>query len=314
MITQKYPLCYYILNQNEGKTMQIIKLMGGLGNQMFQYALAKAIGEEVLFDISWFEKENKLKDLDHLNIELQNFNTSLKIATEEQIKYCLNENSITYGINKIFRRFQTKILPSNRIYEKIINKYQADLIDNSNDRYYEGFFQSTFYFNGVRDILLKDFTLSKNLESENEKMLYEIQNTNSISISVRHGIDYINLGWDLKADYYNKAMDYMEEAVEDPTFYLFSDDIEWCKKVLNMQKHNVIIANSKDENCSYACGIYLMSKCMHNIISNSTYPWWGAWLNNNHNKIVIMPQKWISIKSHLKTIYDELYCDNWIRL
>ena len=194
-----------------------------------------------------------------------------------------------------------------------MNQFQKEILTCDSDAYYEGFFQSIYYLNDIREKLLSDFTPKNELEESNKIILEDILNSNSVAVSVRHGIDYIDLGWNIEADYYLKAIDVLSKRITNLQFFVFSDDIEWCKKIIP-NSYKITFVNSKDSNCGYTCGIYLMSKCKHNMISNSTYAWWGAWLNNNPDKIIIYPQKWIPIKSHLKTIYSELFPSSWLAI
>lgn len=294
--------------------MKIIKLMGGLGNQMFQYAFGKWLNEPVLFDPFWYENEIKFKNLDFLKVDINNFNVNLQFASKEQIKECLQESGIARNINKIGRRLQIKILPSNRVYEKVINHYQPSLKTNKETVYYEGYYQSIKYFDDKKEELINDFTPKNQLSEENARILDNIASSNSVAISVRHANDYQQLGWALDEKFYIQAMQIIAERTENPHFYIFSDDIEWCKTFLKDTKFNITFANSNDENCGYACGIYLMSQCKHNIIANSTYSWWGAYLNNNPGKTVIMPKKWLPETKMPKTIYKELFLNEWIMI
>ena len=291
--------------------MKIIKLSGGLGNQMFQYAFGKWLNEEILYDTSWFENEITFKNIKHLKLEINNFDINLEYATKEQVKDCLQETELAKNINKIGRRFQLKILPSNRVYEKVINRFQPNLKTEKENVYYEGYYQSTKYFDDIKDLLINDFTPKNRMTDENSQILNDICSTNSVAVSIRHGMDYQELGWALNENFYISAIEKIAEQTENPHFYIFSDDMEWSKKFFDNKKYNITYANSYDDNCGYACGIYLMSKCKHNIIANSTYSWWGAYLNNNNNKTVIIPKKWLPENTTLKTTYEELYLADW---
>ena len=292
--------------------MKIVKLMGGLGNQMFQYAFAKSLGEDVLFDNFWF---NQKGNINHAIYGLEDFNTNVSIATKEQIKECLNESVMAQYLINIYKIGGFKVFQTNRVYEKIRNKFQPELLQLNKNSYYDGYFQCPLYFNNIKSRLINDFKLKKELTSENLKILNKIHKTNSIAISIRCKEDYYKLGWCLSWSYYNNALNYIAERIENPVFYLFADDIEKAVKEINIQnKFKIIPCKSFDENCNYSCGINLMSNCKHNIIANSSYSWWGAWLNNNNNKIVVAPQKWIPINGIIKTTYSELISSEWIKM
>ena len=124
-----------------------------------------------------------------------------------------------------------------------------------------------------------------------------INDTNSVSIHIRRG-DYIsdpksfiNFGGIASADYYDNAINYVENLVESPHFFIFSDDIQYCKTLFSGKNKFTIVEDFTNED-NYHYNLFLMSACKHNIIGNSSFAWWGAWLNNNSNKVVIAPQKW----------------------
>ena len=110
-------------------------------------------------------------------------------------------------------------------------------------------------------------------------------------------------------------MEEIAKRVENPVFYLFSDDMDWSLKNINTDnKFRMIPCKSFDENCGYICGLYLMSKSKHNIITNSTYAWWAAWLNNNLNHIVVSPKNWINSSGIAKSTFNDLILNNWIKI
>lgn len=294
--------------------MKIVKLMGGIGNQMFQYAFAKSIGEDVLFDKTWFaDFDNKYRDKLAL-YALDSLNTNVEFATEEQIKECLEESKLAYKLTNIDKVFHIKLFHTNRIYEKVRNKYDPELCKIQGNAYYEGYFQTPKYFENIKDLLIRDFAPAKELTDENKAVLDKIKNTNSVAISTRRG-DYVKFGYALEGDYYDAAMEEIAKRVENPVFYLFSNDIEWSIKNINTNnKFTVIPCESFDKNCGFVCGMYLMSHAKHNIITNSTYPWWAAWLNNNQDRVTIAPKGWIKAKTIVATSFEDLMPENWIKI
>ncbi|MCR4881803.1 MAG: alpha-1,2-fucosyltransferase [bacterium] len=294
--------------------MKIVKLMGGIGNQMFQYAFAKSIGDDVLFDNTWYaDFDNKYRDRLAL-YALDILNTDINFATKEQIKECLKESALAEKLTNIHKVFHIKLLPTNRVYEKVRNRYEPELYNIQGNVYYDGYFQTPKYFENIKERLIKDFTPKNELTDENKAVLDEIKNTNSVAISTRRG-DYVKLGYALDAGYYNKAMKEIAARVENPIFYLFSNDMEWSMKNINTEnKFTVIPCESFDKNCGYVCGINLMSHCKHNIITNSTYPWWAAWLNANKDRITVAPKGWIKAKTIVASTFEDLMPDSWIRI
>ena len=294
--------------------MKIVKLQGGLGNQMFQYAFAKSIGDDVLFDNNWFAWAEKKYGKTHMIYGMDLLNSDLRFATQEQIKECLEESAIATKITNFDKVFHIKLLHSKRVYEKVRNRYEPELQKIEGNAYYDGYFQTPKYFDKIKQQLINDFIPKKELTPENKKVLDDIQNSNSVAISTRRG-DYVKLGYALSAEYYNSALEEIAKRIENPIFYLFSNDMEWSLKNININnKFKIIPCESFDKNCGYVCGLYLMSKVKHNIITNSTYPWWSAWLNNNQNRITVAPKGWIKTPGIVKSTFEDLIPDSWIRI
>lgn len=291
--------------------MIISKLLGGLGNQMFQYAVAKVIAQkhstELKFDLRGLfagEDVRKTYELDIFGIP------EVQASRKEYFPYF--RNSI-YGSKKIWNFIKKK---KNIIHYKEKDfSFNPDLLSNSTENMLlRGLFQSEKYFVHKRDLILKEFTFKEPLSGKNKKMSETLQSENSVAVHIRRGEFAANKDINQKIgttslDYYNKAIDYIREKVENPKFYIFSDSPEWVKENFKILENAVQIDwNSGKE--SYR-DMQLMSLCKHNIIANSTFSWWGAWLNQNSEKIVIAPKQWFSGWD-----YDtkDLIPENWIRL
>lgn len=262
--------------------MKIVRLMGGLGNQMFQYAFGKSLGKDVLYDISWFDEVKNKRNATQRIYELHNFNISTRfIKVKKEKILCPKFIRNTFNIPKY----------KNFIYEKSVNVFQPELLNK--EGIFEGYFQTDKYFIDKREQIINDFTLKKPLNSINLTMLNEIkEQKNAVSLHVRRG-DYVQnatVHFLCSSEYYQKAINLISTKVQNPYFFIFSDDIDWVKENLKLQnKHKII--NINNVNNGYL-DLELMKNCKHNIIANSTFSWWGAWLNNNPNKIVIAPEKW----------------------
>lgn len=265
--------------------MVVVKISDGLGNQLFQYALGRSIAlkrnETLKLDISSFNKNYKLRDymLEKFNIE------SSDLTRIEQIKYKVIYRYIRSIMNK------TDILNplfSNIYKDKIDYKYDKNVFE-TNSNYFSGYWQDYRYFNDIRSKLIKELTLKEKLNDINQATLINIKNTNSVSIHVRRG-DYLNIEGQEVCDleYYKKSIDYIKYHVIDPTFFIFSDDITWVKQNILIENVYYVDFNSKNPEFD----VELMKNCQHNIIANSTFSWWAAWLNNNNTKIVIEPLEW----------------------
>lgn len=286
--------------------MVIVKIIGGLGNQMFQYTYAKALeqkGHEVKIDISAFEtyKLHGGYQLDKYNIDLD---SSIKDENDKFYK-----NTFFY---KVLRRFGMDF--SRRIKEKslLFDKKLLEIDDNS---YLDGYFQCEKYFKDIREIILKQFTINQDISNYTKEIKNKIQNfQNSCSLHIRRG-DFvnstnINIHGACDIEYYKKAIQYLEEKVENINYFIFSDDIEWVKENLAIQ--NAIYIDSKEKRIPHE-DIYLMSLCKNNIIANSSFSWWGAWINRNENKIVIAPKRWFA-DDKLENQSKDIVCESWVRI
>lgn len=272
--------------------MIVLKLMGGLGNQMFQYALGRRMAitnnDELKIDISYYD----LPDLYTGKYCLSKYNIYERIAFNDDISQMLNDKSKA-GVWYIIER-------QNLFYEDIINVKQNLLLD--------GYFQSEKYFKDIEEVIRKDFTL-KNTSNDNNKHMKEIINScNSVSIHFRR-MNYVTLNRTCPLDYYSKSVELIKTQVNNPVFFIFSDDIQWTKENFKSNS-NMIFVDINNDDTNYE-DLNLMKECEHNIIANSTFSWWGAWLNNNPNKIVISPEKWY-YNSNLDTC--DLIPDGWIKI
>jgi hypothetical protein len=292
--------------------MIIVKIVGGLGNQLFQYAFGKALeahtGLKVHYDISDFNEKYKLH-----KISLQHFNVNINEASVKDIAQLTSiYNKAKY---KLFRVTNGKAIDKKtlKFYREEGTLYDEDVFSLTySDIYFDGYWQSEKYFDNIQNMIRNDFTVTTTPTKNNQNIIDKINKCNAISLHIRRG-DYVanavsnEIYSTCSLGYYEQALQYMTENVADPVFFIFSDDIEWAKS--NLQgKNNLefVDINSADHNYE---DLRLMSLCKHNIIANSTFSWWGAWLNSNSDKIVIAPKKWFNIESRSSV---DLIPEKWI--
>jgi hypothetical protein len=153
----------------------------------------------------------------------------------------------------------------------------------------DGYWQNELYFKDLRSVLLQELTPAVPLNRVETDYLLQMRFPGSVSIHVRRG-DYLNIKniGVLDVDYYKNAINYIVDRVKDPRFFIFSDDMNWCKVNFNFLKQPIYVSETRNE----IVDLQLMSSCNHNIIANSSFSWWGAWLNQNPNKIVVAPKGW----------------------
>lgn len=287
--------------------MLIVKSYGGLGNQMFQYAFYEFLKKDnpgnVFLDINDFKIHHHHQGFELIKV----FDLEIDIASEKQIKnISYNQNGLIY---RFFKKYLKIILSKpTECYEGLHTMLlQSSKINNN--YYFVGFWQNEYYVNSIRDILIEKFDFKKEFNKRNKALLEEIKNYDSVSIHVRRG-DYVNnssLGGICTVEYYSKAIKLMQENYKNAKFVVFSDDINWVKENLELPSDSIYVDWNTGED-SYL-DMVLMSRCNHNIIANSTFSWWGAWLNQNEKKTVIIPKRWYNNQS-----YNPLCCEEWISL
>ncbi len=272
--------------------MIIVKLKGGLGNQMFQYAIGRAVSIEkktaLLLDISSFERDDRRK------YALHNFSLSPQFAEPEDIKkfqkFRRKDGAIWRVRNFLFSDW------SKYAQEKQFH-YDPDIFDVDVDSFIDGYWNTERYFKDIRETILSDFAFSDNPSLKNIETLELMERSESVSVHIRRG-DYANnphtnhIHGTLGKDYYKQALIIMREKILTPIFFVFSDDINWAKVNLNFPKGTTFVDWNGEEDASQ--DLRLMSNCKHHIIANSTFSWWGAWLSRNSNKTVIGPKKWFN--------------------
>lgn len=273
--------------------MNIVRINCGLGNQMFQYAfyrMLKQIDKDTKMDISEFKYRKH-----HNGYELEDiFNITPSYATKKE---CDQLADVSKRLWDEIRRdlFKiTKKTTGNLINESDYGSYFHSSFLQKKNTYFIGYWQTWKYFHPISDIIREEFSFKKELDKENLVFKEKIRNTNSVSIHIRRG-DYIkksrldNFGSICTLDYYKQAIEQIYSTAKDPHFFIFSDDIEWAKENIKLPNTNYININKGKD--SYK-DMQLISLCKHNIIANSSFSWWGAWLNSNSEKIVLTPDIW----------------------
>lgn len=276
----------------------IVEIKGGLGNQMFQYAFAlwlKENGKRVKLDVSHYKKDhsNEAVDSTHNGFELQTiFDCSLPLASTKESDMLVNNHPDFYhkALWSIFN-----ITPSHIIIFDT-KKWFLPQLKEKDWCYFDGYWVSFRYADEIARTLKDAFEFKTDLGEKNRTILKEIENCNSVSLHIRRG-DYLNISRYvvLPVDYYNTAIKELRNNTSTPVFYCFSDDIEWCKA--NLHGTDIRYVDWNQGSDSYI-DMLLMSHCKHNVVSNSTFSMWAAWLNNNHAKIVYRPSKYYADSSN----------------
>jgi hypothetical protein len=271
--------------------MIIVKLKGGLGNQLFQYAfgtfLCKQRNESLKLDISSLGSSKDTKR----EFKLDKFNIKTNIASQKEINKYKPSDFSDFLHKKILRQFNIG--------------WKSTLLQ-SKSTYFEGYWQSYKYFTAIRNQLLSEITLKNTITNIYQEFLEKIKNSNSIAIHIRHGDFIKNKSHGIcDINYYQNAIEIIKNKITNPTLFIFSDDIPWVKQNLKTDLPIFYIFQTDPDEVQE---LMLMSQCQHQIIANSTFSWWGAWLNQNPNKIVIAPKKW---NNRYQKYYKYLLPDEW---
>jgi hypothetical protein len=285
--------------------MIALVLKDGLGNQLFQYAAGRSLAEskntKLKLDISHY-KVNKVR-----TYSLHHFAIQEDFITENEKLMLRARNWISKGIKTLGIS-----APARRFNEKDFH-YDPTFFDLPDSLYIEGYWQSEKYFLPVESIIRKEFVVKSEPDETNKALLEQIISGNSVSLHIRRG-DYVtdtninSIHGIIGQDYYQKSIAYISQRVKDPEFFIFSDDMDWVKQNLRIDNFPVHYM-SHNGHQDYE-DLRLMYSCRHNIVANSSFSWWGAWLNNNKDKIVIAPVNWF--KSQYRN--NDLVPESWIKL
>lgn len=293
--------------------MIIVKLMGGLGNQMFQYATARRLAyrhkAELRLDLSAFDNMAEIDTPRHY--ELNCYKIIGQPADKSELAMVLPQDFHASTTFRIKRRLgvDKRIRPLGEQH-KGFNDIVLRARDNT---YLLGWWQNENYFKDVRETILQEFQ-PKKISSRTTQTLKKIESSPSVSLHVRRG-DYVTNKYANKnhglapIDYYRKAVDLINRKQKQARYFVFSDDVEWCKKNLPLGKDVVFIDWNSERPCE---DIWLMQHCSHNITANSSFSWWGAWLNNNPEKIIIAPKNWFKDRSDNQET--QIVPKDWLRL
>lgn len=293
----------------------ITKIFGGLGNQMFQYALGKKIAlvnnVALKLDVnSYLSQKGASAKREYL---LNVFNIQENFASREEI-----DALRPFGIKRL-HTLLLKYFPQLKLSDQTYIRERSYFFDPSvlqitGDVYIEGYWQSEKYFKDSEGLLRKDFTFKKKFDRDDRPYEKKIRESNAISVHVRRG-DYV---FDKKTyqshgvcglDYYRKAANLIAKYEVNPVFFVFSDEPEWVVSHLRFGFPTTYIAHEGADR-TYQ-DMRLMSLCQHHIIANSSFSWWGAWLNPKPDKTVIAPKKWFLDQS---INISDLLPSSWLKI
>ncbi|CAA9891483.1 Glycosyl transferase family 11 [Candidatus Methylobacter favarea] len=292
--------------------MIISQIIGGLGNQMFQYAAARSLSVErnqpLRLNIAEFDGYGL-----HQGFELERvFNCPAEIATKAEVGSILGWQFFSV-IRRVLARPGMAALRRDGFVVEPHFHYWPEINRIPKDCYLVGYWQSERYFEKHASEIRADFAFKLPLSDRNSILSEQISQVNAVSLHVRRG-DYAKNSKTrarhglCSPDYYQRAINYISGQVEQPRFFIFSDDMAWVKTHLKMAFPCYYVDHNRNEE-SYN-DMHLMSLCRHHIIANSSFSWWGAWLNPAPDKIVVAPVKWFADKNNNK----DLFPPGWVTL
>lgn len=276
--------------------MIIVKLQGGLGNQMFQYAFARILAQKnntkVVIDGSFFARVANIPGFTPRTFELAIFDNHYSMARDSDLISFLHLSKI----NKVKKKLR---LNYPKVYKEPSFSFQSDALTTKSPVYLKGYFQSYKYLEGYEDFIKQLFCFPINkFDSFNKELVAKFKNQNTIALHIRRG-DYVEdkltqqYHGNCSSNYYLKAIKLLDSKSKDFTLVFFSDDIDWVKKQFEDLPYSKIFVDHNTEENSWK-DMLLMSCCSHNVIANSSFSWWAAWLNTNTEKIVVAPKNWFA--------------------
>lgn len=279
--------------------MIVVQMMGNLGNQLFIYAMARSLqleyGDDIVFDLGGLKRFYYSSEyrLDRLNLPKEKISVDLnEIPTDIKKRY-IRTSKLYHIEQKFYRIIRKDSLVPDKVTMRWLKRgcyytFSRSYFDfpkiTTKDKFVYGYFQNAKYFEKYADIIRPECMVSDEPDDYDRRMLPLIQNSNSVAVSIRaineFGVSFIDY------DYYCRAMEMLDGRIDNPTFFVFSDDVEAVKEKVKFP-YPVEYVTPRDS-CH---GLRLMYNCKHFIIANSTFSWWGAYLGNNPEKTVIMPDK-----------------------
>lgn len=287
--------------------MLIVQLVGGLGNQMLQYAMLRELqhlGKEAVLYRDYsdeYVKESKYNEIfDVFGIERK------YISKQELMHYLGYDNFVKRQLYKHFG-----IRSKKHIVEEEHGKFDRSFLEYD-DAYLDGYWQTDKYFSDVKKEIIKLYTPVLEPNDECARMAEQVKNDSaSVAVHLRLG-DYNSetnqriYGNICTPEYYRAAFKYIKDKVQNPVFYVFSNDLDGAREFFDQE--NVVFVDCNEVSEAWA-DMHLMSLCRHNIIANSTFSWWGAYLNRNDGKIVVAPSKWKNTEE-----MPDICPEGWIRI
>lgn len=277
--------------------MIVVKLAGGLGNQMFQYAAGRYLSEKhqtaLKLDLVFLLDRTPRMNFIYRDYALNLFNAKVDFASNDEVVHfgrLRRLGRLVYGV-------RSKLNPNLPVYvRETPYHFDPTFFSIPNQAYIEGYWQSEDYFKPIEHLIRKEFTFRDDFDAHGREMAGRIAQVNGVCMNVRRG-DFVSNPVAAQhhgvcdTDYFMRAAGVIAERVEDPHFFVFSDDVDWCRDNICL-KCPLTIVDHEYAGRKFGQYLQLMIMCKHFIISNSSYAWWAAWLSECPDKVVIAPCRW----------------------
>lgn len=272
--------------------MIVVRLMGGLGNQMFQYAIGRRLSiardAPLVLDLDWYHRSSGSST--PRSFELHRYPTAARVATT------MERLSFRARASRIGHRHPWLQLGW-KFYREATFDHDPSVLHLSGNVHLDGYWQSPLYFENIADVLRADLTPTARLSSRDVEIANQISQSNSVSVHVRRG-DYVNNPsatahhGTCTPEYYQRALALIGATHMEPHLFVFSDDTEWSRIALSLPGR-VTFVDHNGPDAAFQ-DLRLMSMCTHHVIANSSFSWWGAWLNPSPQQMVIAPSSWFA--------------------
>lgn len=267
--------------------MIVVKLNGGIGAQMIQYSLGRQLSllykTDLYLDDSWFTAGNADPKFPR-DFKLDRLQTKYKLLDRGRLFWRMRLTNRFKNVNPFVYEV---------VNEADYSRFDETVLQKGNNVFLDGYWNSYKYFENIQDTLAVELQPKALPDEQNQRYLDKIKQRNAVSIHFRRG-DYAKSTFHgvLTKDYYETALRIIKEKVDDPFLFLFSDEPRWVTSNFQFDLPYEVVDCNGDQNNYW--DIQLMKNCKHHIIANSSFSWWGAWLNNRREKIVIAPKIWIA--------------------
>ncbi len=275
--------------------MIVVRISDGLGNQMFQYALGRRLSRER--GVALKLDPRAVKGHPERHFALDELSLESAFATKDEVRALTRLPTLVPKklAPRFLRERRRRLRPPTYRREGDSFRFEPDVLSTPAPAYLHGYWQSERYFDSIADVLREDFEVRTPITGRDAQVAAQIDDVEAVSIHVRRG-DYVSdpathaLHGVCSADYYAQGVAYFTEHLSAPRFFVFSDDPAWAAANLKLPSDTVFIDHNDGSNGHE--DLRLMSRCRHHLIANSSFSWWGAWLNPRPDKIVVAPRRW----------------------